>query len=74
MYGLETLHVTQGMAQKLDIFQLKGLRKILGWETTFINRANTNERVYQRATQLAFPREDDNRTIKRFSEFHRDLR
>ena len=34
-YGLETLHLTQSMARKLDVFQLKGLRKILGWDTTF---------------------------------------
>ena len=49
LYGLETLHLTQGMAQKLDVFQLKGLRKILGMQTTFINRANSNKWVYQDA-------------------------
>lgn len=72
LYGLETLHLTQSMAKKLDVFQLKGLRKILGWETTFTNRMNTNERVYHRATEIAFPKEGDNRVIRRFSEFHRD--
>ena len=72
LYGLETLHLTQGMAQKLDVFQLKGLRKILGMETTFINRANSNKRVYQEATKTAFPKPGDMREIKRFSEFHNE--
>ena len=53
LYGLETLHLTQSQARKLDVFQLKGLRKILGWETTFINRANTNQKVCEEATKIA---------------------
>ena len=34
-------------------FQLKGLRKILNMETTYINRENTNEEVYRRANAKA---------------------
>ena len=70
LYGLETIHLTQSMAKKLDVFQLKGLRKILGMSTTFINRGNTNDKVYAEATKIAFNKEGDNRTIRRFSEFH----
>ena len=33
----------------LDIFQLRGLRKILHMKTTFIDRSNTNQEVYKRA-------------------------
>ena len=58
------------MAQKLDVFQLKGLCKILGWETTSINRGNTNKKVYKAATRIAFPKEGDHRKIIRFGDFH----
>ena len=34
---------------RLESFQLKGLRKILGMTTTYINCANTNEEVFRRA-------------------------
>ena len=54
LYGLETVHLTQSMARKLDVFQLKGLRKILGMSTTFINRGNTNDKVYAEATKIAY--------------------
>ena len=47
LYGLETVHLTDAMAKSLDVFQLKGLRKILNMTTTFVNRANPNERVLQ---------------------------
>ena len=34
--------------KKMDVFQLKGLRNLLKMETTFVNRANTNEEVFRR--------------------------
>ena len=39
----------QSAIARLDVFQLKGLRKILRMETTYVNRANTNEEVFRRA-------------------------
>ena len=48
MYGLESVQLNDSLKKKLDVFQLKGLRKILGLNTTFITRANTNELVYTR--------------------------
>ena len=72
MYGLETLHLTDAMSRKLDVFQLKGLRKILNMETTFINRANSNKRVYEKASELAYPKPEDKRQVKRFSDFHKE--
>ena len=68
LYGLETVQLTQGMLKKLDVFQLKGLRKILGMTTTYINRANNNQKVFQEATRAAFPKQGDTRRIKSFSE------
>ena len=49
MYGLDSIQLTQATIRKLDTFQLKGLRKILGLKTTYVNKHNTNERVYQAA-------------------------
>ena len=72
MYGLETLQLTEAMSKKLDVFQLKGLRQILKLETTFINRANSNQKVFEIATRTAYPNPDDNRHIKRFSDFHKE--
>ena len=45
MYGLEALQLPKSAVAKLDVFQLKGLRKILRMETTYVNRGNTNEEV-----------------------------
>ena len=52
IYGLETIKPTAGVNNMLDAFHLKGLRKILEIKTTFIDRANTNERVYQKAQEV----------------------
>ena len=49
MYGLEALQLPQSAVAKLNVFQSKGLRKILRMGTTYVNRGNTNEEVYRRA-------------------------
>ena len=33
LYGLETVHLTQSLQRKVNAFQLRGLRKILGLTT-----------------------------------------
>ena len=45
LYGLETVHLTRTQQKKVNACQLRGLRKILGLSTTFVNRSNTNEYV-----------------------------
>ena len=55
MYGLESAQLNDSIKKKLDAFQLKGLRKILGMTTTYINRANTNDEVFKRAEELINP-------------------
>ena len=50
-YGLETVQFTESQAKRLDAFQLKGLRKILGMVTTYIDRNNTNEKVFEEANK-----------------------
>ena len=52
-YGLETVHLTQSMLKRINAFHLRGLRSILGLETTFVNRRNTNEFVLRTASEHA---------------------
>ena len=51
-YALHTIALTEPQKSKLRAFQLKGLRKVLGVKTTYINRRNTNNRVYQLAESV----------------------
>eukprot|EP00975_Prorocentrum_lima_P049278 10311246-Prorocentrum_lima.AAC.1 len=48
MYGLEALQITKDVANMLDVFQLKGYRKILHMQTTYVDRRNTNAKVLAR--------------------------
>ena len=52
LYGLETVHLTEAMLNKIDAFQIRGLRKILNLPPTFIDRRFTNRHVLQRASDL----------------------
>ena len=71
LYGLETVQLTDAMYKKINAFQIRGLRKILKMGTTFINRANSNKAVYDKATRVAYPREGDQRVVLPFSEYHK---
>jgi len=51
LYGLESAQLIPSIAKKLETFQLKVLRKILKMDTTFVNRNNTNNCVFQQANQ-----------------------
>ena len=65
-YGLEAAQLNQSAINKLDLLQLKGLRKILKMDTTWGNmqqgrlRENTNEEVFRRA-KVALKEEVENR-------------
>ena len=39
--------------RKLDTFQFKGLRKMLRFDTIYVDRGNTNARVYARVYATA---------------------
>lgn len=47
LYGLESAELGTALLNKLDVFQLKGLRKILRLDTTYVNWANTNRHVFE---------------------------
>ena len=40
--------------------------------STHINRANTNKKVYEEATKVAYPKTDDHRMVKPFSTYYAD--
>ena len=69
VYGLEAIQLPQSLLMKLDTFQLKGLRKILGFDTTFVNRSNTNKRVFETANQICNPLHKPDKYIKTFSHY-----
>ena len=70
LYGLETAMLTDSAQRRLNVFQLKGLRKILKMKTTFVERANTNERVILKAN-AALEHERSRRKVKTFSEAYK---
>ena len=70
MYGLESAHLPQSLLSRLNTFQLRGLRQILHMKTSFVNRANSNAKVYQRASQM----QNKKKELKPLSEEHGDAR
>jgi hypothetical protein len=70
MYGLESLQLNESALKRLDTFQLKGLRKILKLKTTYIDRANSNARVFELAEQALQTNEGVSRGIQKLSEFY----
>lgn len=55
MYGLESAALTDSALNKLDTFQLKGIRRILELKTTAVNRAWTNEHLINKANEIIYP-------------------
>ena len=70
VYGLDTLQFTDKTLNRMNTFQLKGPRKILGMEPTFIDRTQTNALVLERANKEAGVEEGKPPTIKLISENH----
>ena len=73
LYGLESAHLGEALVKKLDTFQLKGLRKILRMDTTFVNRDNTNRKVIETANQ-AIRTAGGRKLIELFSEAYHKAR
>ena len=48
-YSLETAPLSISQKKKLDAFQQKGIRQIMGIQPTFIDRTMTNEKVLDMA-------------------------
>ena len=53
----------------LNAFQLKGLRRILKMKTAFVDRANTNQKVFEKANAIRNPKSLPNKNIQTFTEY-----
>ncbi len=62
------VHLPQFLLNKLNALQLKGLRKILHMDTTFVNRANSNIRVFETAN-IKNPKNIPNKNILPFGTY-----
>ena len=51
LYGMESAQLIPSVLKRVETLQLKILRKILRMDTTYVNRDNTNERVYEKANE-----------------------
>lgn len=63
--------LTQQQMRRVDAFQHRGLRQILKIQHTFVNRANTNERIFEIANSYRFPHGG---RLRSFSEYYRERR
>ena len=52
MYGLYLISPTKAQYQRLNALQNKGLRKILNLKTTYVDRRNSVEFIFQRANNI----------------------
>ena len=69
LYDLKTLKPTAAAANLLNTFQLEGLRKMLNFNTIYVQRRNTNEYVYQKANEaVSAPRLGPDRKIEPLTE------
>ena len=73
LYGIEPAVLTEAQPKRLDVFQLKGLRKILKMKIILIERANTNAQVIRTANEKAGYVKEEQK-IKLFREHYKDAR
>ena len=73
-YGLGTAHSTENLQRKVNAFQLRGLRKILGLTITHVKRPNTNEFVVRKANEELGHQPGTPLKIKRFADLLIDRR
>jgi hypothetical protein len=52
VYGLETAQLNDSILKMLDSFYIRSMRQIIGWQPTFLNRANTNKNVIDEITRI----------------------
>jgi hypothetical protein len=54
LYGLETTELPKSCKKRLDAFQIKGLRRILGQKHSYWDRSATNAKILELATEEAY--------------------
>ena len=72
MYGIESAALNTSVLKKIDAFQMKTLRTILGKQTTYYNRVYSNEYLIREANlQLS---ETHEKEVQRLSVYHKERR
>ena len=66
LYGLETIQLTQNEKERINAFQMKGIRRILQIPPTHIDRTQTNELVMKQASKEADKK--DGKSIMKFTD------
>ena len=69
LYGLESAQLTPAQQRRIEVFQLKGFRKILKMTTTFVERNNSNAEVFRRANEQIQNETPEGKAPKRVKEF-----
>ena len=64
VYGLESAVMNESVKHKLDVFQLRGLRKILHIHTTFVDRSQDNNRIMSTAQKAIDEQTTEGKTAK----------
>ena len=74
LYGLETTQLTNKCLKRIDAFQIRGLRKILGLKHTYWDRTATNSRILEEATEITYrqgteeqKRRNQHKEVRKFS-------
>ena len=70
LYGMESAHLISSILSRLNTVQLKGFRKIMKWQTTYVRRENTNVRLLEAVKQELREGQD----VKLFSESYHESR
>jgi hypothetical protein len=73
LYGLESAVLSPAELRRIDVFQRKGIRKILRWKTTYVERNNSNSRLLEEANKQ-LQEEGKKKKITTFAEAHRVAR
>ena len=62
VHGLDCINIQEAALNRLNTFQPKCIRKVLGIQTTFVNRANTNQAVFETATEVRYEEKTGRKT------------
>ena len=71
LYGLDAVNLKEPEKKRLDVIQLKGLRKITHMQTAFLNRQNTNQKVYEKVNNQ-HGEEGAKKQLKQLRDMHRE--
>ena len=88
IYGTDSMQLNDPDLKRMEKFHLQAMRKLLNWDTTFINRENKNEKIYQEVNkkikdttkEINKTRKDQNKKAKKpkqivsFTEFYTHMK